>query len=209
MTYCRTVLAVLLVVGSLGGCVSSDNVERVRELGVKKQGLRFADNCAGYLQFGYAEQIEASQEQAYRAIRYAMEVYYSEPWSAEADWAFGRGHDWETVREVFAAVVEILDIEDHRGDQQITYDCGVCSRPDFVAETTFLSPFAVRLCEPFWRVPMENWYYVLQHEYFHWPLIHDDVAYGDAAIELAENNPGEAVMNADNYALYVDLLQNP
>jgi hypothetical protein len=187
--------------------MSEADVVEMREVNVQSQGLRFDDSCSGHLLPGVGPQVEWAQERAYRRIRIAWDTYYSAPWSAEGDWAFGVGHDRNAVTSALDAVVRFLDIEDHRREQQIMYECAPCSDPTFVAETTFLSPMVVRLCEPFWQRSTDDWVYVFQHEYFHWTLVSDDIAYGDAAIELARTDPSQAVMNADNYALYVDAVQ--
>lgn len=200
--------AVALAMAAAVGCVGTAEIEQLRDVGVQSQGLRFEDNCSAHLLPGTVPQVEWAQERAYRRIRSAWDIYYSAPWSAEGDWAFGAGHDRKAVTTAMDTVVRFLDIEDHRGEQQILYDCAPCSDPAFVAETTFLSPMVVRLCEPFWDRPTDDWVYVFQHEYFHWALISDDIAYGNDAIELARTDPALAVLNADNYAQYVDVVQS-
>jgi hypothetical protein len=194
---------VALWLAAAGGCMSETEV---REVGSQSQALRFAESCGAHLLPGVGPQVEWAQERAYRRIRFAWDTYYSLPRSPEGDRFFGVGHDRESVMTAMDTVVGFLDVEDHRGEQQILYDCGACSNPTFVAETTFLSPMVVRLCEPFWSRSTDDWVYVFQHEYFHWALIADDMAYGNDAITLAQTNPELAVLNADNYALYVDAV---
>ncbi|HJS18397.1 MAG TPA: M35 family metallo-endopeptidase [Anaerolineales bacterium] len=109
---------------------------------------------------------------------------------------------FNTVKAHFTA------IRDAFYNRSVTYDC-TCTQ-SYYAYVYPNQPYKIYLCNAFWSAPMtgtDSKAGTLIHEMSHFNVVAgtDDFAYGQtAAMNLAINNPDNAIRNADNHEYFAE-----
>ncbi len=113
---------------------------------------------------------------------------------------------WDSVETDFAAIGNALQTAD------MEYDCGC--KGNYYAHVYPDEPYTVYLCRSFWAAPAlgtDSKAGVLIHEVSHFTVVAgtDDFVYGQAgAHDLANDNPDEAIKNADNMEYFAENTPN-
>ena len=109
---------------------------------------------------------------------------------------------YTTVKDHFASIYNAFNTAG------ITFDCK-CRQP-YYAYVYPNQPYNIYLCRYFWLAPLagtDSKAGTLIHEMSHFDVVAgtDDFAYGqDAARELADSNPNDAVRNADSHEYFAE-----
>ena len=109
---------------------------------------------------------------------------------------------YNTVRDNFIAISDAMD------NAGITFDCK-CKQP-YYAYVYPNDPYKIYLCKVFWQAPLsgtDSKAGTLIHEMSHFTVVAgtDDHAYGQsAAMELASEEPGLAIENADSHEYFAE-----
>lgn len=109
---------------------------------------------------------------------------------------------FNTVKSHFTAISNAFDTA------PVVYDCGC--RQNYYAYVYSNEPYKIYLCRAFWSAPMtgtDSKAGTLIHEMSHFDVVAgtDDFAYGQTnARALADNNPDQAIMNADNHEYFAE-----
>jgi peptidyl-Lys metalloendopeptidase len=109
---------------------------------------------------------------------------------------------FNTVKSHFTAISDAFD------SAPVVYDCGC--RKNYYAYVYSNQPYKIYLCRVFWSAPMtgtDSKAGTLIHEMSHFDVVAgtDDYAYGQTnARALADNNPDQAIMNADNHEYFAE-----
>jgi peptidyl-Lys metalloendopeptidase len=109
---------------------------------------------------------------------------------------------YNTVKNNFIAISNAMD------NAGITFDCK-CKQP-YYAYVYSNDPYKIYLCKVFWQAPpagTDSQAGTLIHEMSHFDIVAgtDDFAYGKAAaMQLATNNPNDAIKNADSHEYFAE-----
>jgi peptidyl-Lys metalloendopeptidase len=121
---------------------------------------------------------------------------------------FNQGR-YNTVRDNFKKIRDAMD------NATFKYYCN-CDEPGTYAWVKRKKEYKIHLCPLFWTAPMTGQLSkadTLVHEVSHFKVTADtdDLEYGTTdSMNLAANNPGNAIKNADNYAFFsADTPYNP
>jgi peptidyl-Lys metalloendopeptidase len=110
---------------------------------------------------------------------------------------------YNTVKTHFTAISNAMD------NASVRFDC-TCTQSNVYAYVYPNQPYNIYLCGAFWAAPLtgtDSKAGTLIHEMSHFYVVAstDDFAYGQtAAMNLAINNPDNAVRNADNHEYFAE-----
>ena len=109
---------------------------------------------------------------------------------------------FDLVLDTFDRLAGVVETE------SIQFDCS-CDENGYFAFVFPSQPYDIYLCPAFWRASLvgrDSKAGTILHELTHFPQIQgtSDFAYSTAAIALAEDNPEQAVRNADSYEYFAE-----
>jgi hypothetical protein len=196
---------------SVAGC-ASDGVETVDErqpedaleapaIGSKSQALSFPGCSEERIRELEEVHVFARDVFTVRALEHSQD-----PWGAQAVRSFGARTqsriDHVNMAMTYASIFLLYDA--------VTYECAD-SDPAcwlFAADAWASSPGHVALCPAFWNLPFDVKVGLLTHEYMHWVLgPHEpwqpELADIQGTLQLARTNPDRAIMNPNNYMVFI------
>ena len=109
---------------------------------------------------------------------------------------------FDLVLETFGRLANVVETE------SIQFDCR-CDENGYFAFVFPSQPYDIYLCPAFWRASLvgrDSKAGTILHELTHFPEIQgtSDFAYSTAVVALAEDNPEQAVRNADSYEYFAE-----